>query len=67
MVRVTLKVSPLAKAAVLGAMAGMGLVLYGMHKDVSWAGGVGTVLFFGGAITWYIERYRMYRKRKDGD
>jgi len=63
-VRLAFRVTPLAKAAALAAMVGMGLVIYGMNRDVPWAGGAGTVLFFAGAITYYIERFRMFRRRR---
>lgn len=64
MVRLAFRVTPLAKAAALAAAIGMGLVIYGMNREVEWAGGVGTVLFFAGAITYYVERFRMFRRRR---
>lgn len=64
MVRLVLRVSPLAKAAVTVALIGGALGVYGRLDDVAWAMAVGTVLLFAGAIVWYVERYRMYRKKR---
>ena len=64
MVKLVLRVSPLAKLAVTVACVGMGLALYGKLQGVGWANGAGTALFFGGAIVYVIERFRSARRRR---
>ncbi|MHC4547807.1 MAG: hypothetical protein ACYTEZ_03435 [Planctomycetota bacterium] len=64
MVRLVLRLSPLAKAAALVALLGAVLAVYGRLETVGWATLVGTVLLFGGAIVYYVERFRMIRRRR---
>lgn len=64
MARLVLRVSALAKAAALVAMIGGGVAVYGKMKGVAWASGAGTLMLFGGAIVWYIERFRMFKARR---
>jgi hypothetical protein len=49
------------------AAIGAGLALYGKLQVVGWAAVAGTVLLFGGAIVYYVERLKMFRRRRDGD
>ena len=63
MVRLVIRLSPLAKIAATVAMIGGGLAVYGRLQHVRWVGGVGTVLLFGGVLVYYFERFRMMRAR----
>jgi hypothetical protein len=56
------RLSPLAKGATLVALIGGVLWVWGGSKDVEWANAVGAVVFFLGAIVYYIERFRMFRR-----
>lgn len=68
MVRLVVRLSPLAKGAALVALIGGVLWLWGGLKGVDWANAVGTFVFFGGAIVYYIARFRMFKRRRpDGD
>jgi len=58
-----LRLSTTAKIAAGIAAVGGGLWIYGKTQEVSWALSVGTVLLFGGAIVYFVERFRMMRKR----
>ena len=51
--------------ALVVAMAGAGLSLYGKMQGVDWANRAGTVLLFGGAIAYVIERFRSARQKLD--
>ena len=64
MVRIVIRLTTLAKIAAGVAAIGGGLAIYGNLKQVSWAGGVGTIMLFGGAIVYYFERYRMITRRR---
>ncbi|MHC4848725.1 MAG: hypothetical protein ACYTEG_09755 [Planctomycetota bacterium] len=63
--KIVIRISPIAQLALLAAMIGAGLSLYGKLQGVDWANGVGTALLFGGAIVYLIERYRSLRSRRD--
>ncbi|MHC4163695.1 MAG: hypothetical protein ACYTDU_09235 [Planctomycetota bacterium] len=65
MVRLVVRLSPLAKGAALVALVGGVLWIWGGLKEIGWATAVGTVVFLGGAIVYYIERFRMFRRRRD--
>jgi len=65
MVKLVLRVSPIAKAAVTVACVGVGLALYGRLRHAGWANGVGSAMFFGGAVVYVIERFRSVRRRRD--
>ena len=59
MVKVVLKLSPLAKVFASVAALGGILAVYGLLKQVEWAHDWGRALLFGGAILYLIERIRM--------
>jgi len=62
------RLSPLAKGAALVALIGGVLWVWGVFKGVGWAHAVGTIVFFGGAIVYYIDRFRLFKRRRpDGD
>ena len=63
MVRLVVRLSPLAKGATLAALGGGVLWVWGELKEVDWATAVGTVVLISGAIVYYIERFRMFRRR----
>lgn len=65
MVRLVVRLSPLAKGATLAALIGAVLWAWGGLEGVAWAKAVGGVVFFGGAIVYYIERFRMFKRRRD--
>jgi hypothetical protein len=67
LVRLTLSLTRTARIAVTVAAIGAGLALYGKLQVVDWAAVAGTVLLFGGAIVYYVERLKMFRRRRDGD
>ena len=64
MVRLVVRLSPLAKGAVLVALVGGVLWAWGGFKDIGWAHAVGTIVFFAGAIVYYIERFRLFKRRR---
>jgi hypothetical protein len=61
LVRLVVRLSRLAKIAATVAMLGAGLTVFGRLKGAPWAGGVGTVMLFGGVIVYFIERLRLFR------
>lgn len=65
MVRLVVRLSPLAKGAVLVALIGGVLWIWGGVEGVPWATAAGTVVFFVGAIVYYVERFRMIRRRRN--
>lgn len=64
MVRLVLRLSPLAKGATLVALIGGVLWIWGGLEEIGWASAAGTVAFFAGAIVYYIERFRMIKRRR---
>lgn len=65
MVRLVVRLSPLAKGAALVALVGGVLWVWGGLGGIGWMHAVGTLVFFGGAIVYYIERFRMIKRRRD--
>lgn len=65
MVRLVVRLSPLAKGATVVALIGGVLWIWGGLDDIAWAKAAGGVVFFGGAIVYYIERFRMFKRRRD--
>ena len=65
MVKLTLSLSRPAKIAVVVAVVGAGLTIYGKKSESAWASILGTVMLFGGAITYYTARFKMFRSRRD--
>ena len=61
--RVVVSVSRMGLAALVIAMIGVALALYGRVQVVAWASQVGTVLLFGGAILYVIARLRSTRQK----
>ncbi|MHC4819503.1 MAG: hypothetical protein ACYTF8_15770 [Planctomycetota bacterium] len=59
-----MRLSPLAKGAALAALIGGVLWIWGGMKEIGWMTGVGTLIFFAGAIVYYVERFRMFRRKK---
>jgi hypothetical protein len=59
-----LLLSPLAKWAATAGCAGGALGIYGRLEEVRWATIAGTVLLFGGAIVYFVERVRMSRRAR---
>jgi drug/metabolite transporter (DMT)-like permease len=60
--------SPVAKSA--AAVAGVGVVLVAWHKFFGggdWADIVGSVLFFGGVLVYFVERIRLSRRARSDD
>ena len=64
MVRIVISLTTTAKIAASCAGIGGVLAVYGRAQDTPWAGGLGTVMLFGGALVYYVERYRMIRNRR---
>ena len=64
MVRLVVRLSPLAKGAALAALVGAVLWIWGGLKDIDWMSGVGTLVFIAGAMVYYVERFRMIRRKK---
>ena len=64
MVKLVLRLSKLAKGAFVVSLVGCALALYGKQKGVAWAGGTGSIMFFGGVVVYLIERMRMLRTRQ---
>jgi len=62
-VRLVVTLSPLAKIAATVGCVGGGLAIYGNLQDADWATKVGTLLLFGGAIVYFIERMRMLTRK----
>ena len=60
--RVVVSLSRFAMAALVVAMLGVAFALYGHIQEVSWASQVGTIMLFGGAILYIIERLRSSRQ-----
>lgn len=65
MVRLVVRLSPLAKGATVVALIGGVLWVWGGLDDIAWAKAVGTLVFFAGAIVYYIERFRMIKRRRN--
>jgi len=64
LVRLVVRLSPLAKGAALAALIGGVLWVWGGSQKIGWMTVVGTVVFFAGAIVYYVERFRMIRRRR---
>jgi len=67
LVRLVLRLTRLAKGAALATIVGILLAVYGRLSKTPWAGGVGSVLFFGGVLVYFVERLRMTRLRHRPD
>jgi hypothetical protein len=63
--RLVFRVTPLAKIAATVGGVGAALAIYGKLQGVFWASGVGAGLLFAGAIVYYVERFRMMRRRRE--
>ena len=61
--RVVVNLSRFALAALAVSMIGVALALYGKTQNVAWASGTGTIMLFGGAILYVIERMRATRQK----
>jgi hypothetical protein len=59
------RLSPLAKGAVLVALIGGAFWVWGASKEVDWARGGGAIVFIGGALVYYFERFRMIKRRRN--
>jgi len=64
LVRLVVRLSPLAKGAALAALIGGVLWVWGGSQKIGWMTVVGTVVFFAGAIVYYVGRFRMIRRRR---
>ena len=64
MVRLVVRLSPLAKGAALAALIGGVMWIWGGLKGIAWMNGVGTLVFIAGALVYYVERFRMFRRKK---
>lgn len=62
MVRLVLRLSPLAKAGVLIVIAGVALSIYGRTREVEWANRTGMLIFAAGILVYLVARVRMFRK-----
>ena len=63
--RVVFRLTPLAKGAVTVAMIGAALSLYGRSSGNATVNTIGSVLLFGGALVYLIERVRAARSPRD--
>ncbi|MEM8884997.1 MAG: hypothetical protein AAGD14_13075 [Planctomycetota bacterium] len=63
--RVVIRLSTLAKIAVTTAMIGAAVSLYGRQTGNGAVNAVGSVMLFGGAIVYLIERVRSSRRPRD--
>jgi hypothetical protein len=61
--RVVVHLSRVAQLALLLAIVGAALAVYGRLQDVELATQAGTFLLFGGAILYVIERMRSSRQK----
>ena len=64
MVRIVLRLSPIAKTAAAVAALGVVLALNGDLKDAAWAVGWGRGLLIAGFVVYAIERARMLMKQR---
>jgi len=64
LVRLVVRLSPLAKGAALAALIGGVLWIWGGLKGIDWMSGAGTLVFIAGAMVYYVERFRMFRRKK---
>lgn len=64
MVRVVIRLSPLAWAGLLLAVPGVALGLYGQLADVEWPRAPSLLLVVVGAVLYAIARVRMVRKAR---
>jgi hypothetical protein len=68
MARMYVVLSPLAKGAAGVAVGGILLVAYArFFGGGAWAHTVGSVLFFGGVLVYFVERIRLARRAGSGD
>ena len=58
-----MRLSPVAKGAFVVALIGCGIAVYGRQTDTTWASAAGSVMLFGGAIVYLIERARAITRR----
>jgi hypothetical protein len=65
LVRLVLRLSRLGKIAATVAGIGGLLAVYGRLANVPWAALAGSLLLFGGALVYFVERWRMVRRRRD--
>ena len=63
--RVVIRLSKVALAALTVAMIGAAISLYGKMQGHHTANVVGSVMLFGGAIVYVIERLRAARQKLD--
>ncbi|MHC4955305.1 MAG: hypothetical protein ACYTGZ_15735 [Planctomycetota bacterium] len=63
--RIVLRISKLAKIALLVTIVGMVLVIYGRQTGKSWPVIPGNIAVFGGAAVYLIERFRGRGRRRD--
>ena len=64
MVKLVLRLSPLAKIAALGVAVGVGIGVYGELGDADWARGVGRLLVIVGVVLYFVARLRMILKQR---
>ena len=64
MVKLVLRLSPLAKVAAVGVAVGVGLAIYGELGDADWARGVGRLLIIVGVVLYFAARVRMILKAR---
>jgi hypothetical protein len=59
--------SPVAKVAAVVAAVGVGLVAYERLGGAGWANLVGSILFFGGVLVYFVERIRLTLRARRED
>jgi hypothetical protein len=66
LVKLVLRLSPLAKIAALGVAVGLGIGIYGELGHADWARGVGRLLVIVGVVLYFAARVRMILKQRKG-
>ncbi|MHC4933426.1 MAG: hypothetical protein ACYTGV_14680 [Planctomycetota bacterium] len=64
MVKLVLRLSPLAKFAALGVAVGVGIGVYGEFGDADWARGTSRLLVIVGVVLYFAARVRMILKQR---
>lgn len=64
MVRVVVRLSPLAKVGVTVVLAGAGLAIYAAKTDADWAVGTSRVVIAVGMVLYFAARFRAFRKSR---
>ena len=64
MVRVVVRLSPLAKAGFTIVLLGVGLAVYAAKTDAAWAAASSRVVMAVGLVLYFVARYRAFRRSR---